>query len=339
MIMKSRIYILSVVGAVLFAGPSWAGGAVAAIKQRELVEQQMIQQEIVRRQQAEMVKQYMAAYQQAAVQQYVQAQKEAIAMRAAQEQAVQQLMAQRMVEEITAFQIASVRRDQMLAQQTAIQIRVVQDAQMQQMSQMMAAQQAQQYQQQVAVAQLMASQQQKTLEEYQQALLLKDLGEKAAYTQMQEARVASAVQGAQQIMAYQAAASMMNKDKMYEDIPSSYVKEVVKVSDLWESLDKSSKAWPLIIDRKAKGVTVSHYIEKLSQSGAKVTKDPMHYADMIDSMYKENPSMLAQPFLDLLRIMAIIEYDFDNGIDKDAMARRIFPDDKSFQANKKRLGM
>lgn len=59
---------------------------------------------------------------------------------------------------------------------------------------------------------------------------------------------------------------------------------------------KTSKAWPLIIDKKAKGATISHYIEKLAESGGKVRKDPMHYAEMIDGMYKENPSMLLQPF-------------------------------------------
>ena len=337
--MKSRICLLSILCFIFSSHPSWAGGAVAAVKQRELIEQQMIQQELVRRQQEEMIKQYMYAQQQAVIQQYVQAQQEAIVMRAAQENAVAQVMAQHMVQEIAAYQVASARREQMLATQTALQIRVVQDAQVQQMQQMMAAQQAGQYQQQVAVSQLMAAQQQKTLEEYQKAFLMKELGEQAAYTQIQQARAASAAQGAQQMMAYQAAVSMQERNKMYEDIPSTYVKDVVSIGELWESLDKTSKAWPLIIDKKAKGATISHYIEKLAESGGKVRKDPMHYAEMIDGMYKENPSMLLQPFLDLLRIVAIIEYDFDNGIDRDAMARRVFPDEKSFSANKKRLGL
>ena len=125
----------------------------------------------------------------------------------------------------------------------------------------------------------------------------------------------------------------MNRDKLYEDIPSEYVKEVVPVSDLWASLDKSSKAWPLIIDKKAKGVTISHYIQKLAADKGVIRQDPLHYAQMIDDMYKQNPSMLLQPLVDVLRIMAIIEYDYDTGIDKDVLARRIFPDEKSFQAN------
>ena len=333
--MRSRVSVLFVLFYFLSSVASWAGGAVAQIKQRQLIEQQqIIQQELVRRQQEEVARQYMAAYQQAAAQQYIQAQKESVVIRAAQQQAVDQSIAQQMAQEIAAFQIASARRDQVLAQQTALQIRVVQNAQLQQA---LMANQAQQYMQQVAASQLMAAQEQKTLAEYQQALLGKEIDERAAYQQMQQAQGIMAAQEAQQVMAYQAA-SLLNRDKLYEDIPSSYVKKVVSVSDLWASLDKTSKAWPLIIDKKAKGVTISHYIQKLADGGGVVRQDPMHYAQMIDDISKQNPSMLLQPFIDVLRIMAIIEYDFDNGVDKDAMARRVFPDEKSFQANKQRLG-
>ncbi len=326
---------------------AWAGGAVAEIKQRQLIEQQVIEQEIVRRQQQEIIRQYMLAYQQAAVQQYVQAQKEAIVVRAAQEQAAQQFMAQQMAQEIAAYQIASVRRDQVLAQQTALQIKVVQDRQLQQAFQAIQAQQyvqnvqasqAQQYAQNAAVAQMMAVEQQKSLAEYQQALLAKDLVDHAAYEQIQQAYAVKTAQDAQQVAAFQAA-SILNRDKLYENVPSSYVKDVVSVSDLWASLDKSSKAWPLLIDKKAKAVTISHYMQKLAGEGGKIQKDPMHYAQMIDDMSKQNPSMLLQPLMDLVRIMAIIEYDFDNGLDKNALAHQIFTDEKSFQANKKRLGL
>ena len=331
--MRSNIFLL-VLYLLSFPLQSWAGGDFAAIKQRQLLEQAAVEQEIVKRQQAEMVRQYMAAYQQAAVQQYVQSQKEAMIARAAQEQMATQYIAQQMAQEIAAFQIASARRDQVLAQQTALRIRVTQTAQFQQA---LMANQAQQYMQQVAASQMIAAQQQQTLAEYQQALLAKEVGEKAAYEQVGQAYAMKAAQNAQQLMAYQAA-SALNRDKLYEDIPSQYVKEVVPVSDLWISLDKSSKAWPLIIDKKAKGVTVSHYIQKLAADKGVIRKDPLYYAQMIDDMSKQNPSMLLQPFIDVLRIMAIIEYDYDNGLDKDALARRIFPDEKSFQANKQRLG-
>lgn len=328
-------YLTGIVFSLLLPVDVFAGGAVAAIRQRELMEQQVIGQEIVRRQQEEMIKQYIAAYQQAAVQQYIQAQKEAILVRAAQEQMAAQYMAQQMAQEIAAYQIARARREQVFAQNTMLQIRVVQN---QQMQQMIMANQARQYAQQVAVAQAVAVQQQQTLAEYQAALMAREIKDRAAYEQVQQVYAMKASQDAQQVMAYQAA-SVLNQDRLYEDIPSSYIKEVVSVSDLWKSLDKSSKAWPLMIDKKAKGVTVSHYIQQLAQQGAKVSKEPIHYVKMIDDLSKQNPSMLLQPFIDVLRIVAIIEYDFDNGIDKDALARRIFPDEESFLSNKKRLGL
>lgn len=319
---------------------AWAGGAVDAIRQRQIMEQKAaIEQELVRRQQQQMIQQYMAAYQQAAIQQYVAAQRDAMAMRAAQEQAAAQFMAQRMAEEMMAYQSMVARRDQMLAQQAVLQIKVMQGVQQQAVQAIQSRQYAQQYAQQAAVQQMAVLQQQKSLAEYQQMLMAKEIVNKAANDQVQQAYAVKTAQQVQQVMAYKAVAESMNKDRLYEDIPSSYVKDVVSVSELWKSLDKSSKAWPLIIDKKAKGVTISHYIQKLSEDGAKIRKDPMLYADMIDSMSKENRSMLLQPMIDLVRIMAIIEYDYDNGIDKDALARRIFPDEASFQNNKKRLGL
>lgn len=320
---------------LLSSADSFAGGAVAAIKQRQLMEEQVIRQEIVRRQQEELIKQYVAAYQQAAIQQYIQAQKEALLVRSAQEQMAARYMAQQMTQEIAAYQIARARRDQLLAQQAALQIRVVQNVQLQQA---LMAEQAKQYVQQVQAAQMIAAQQQQTLAEYQQALMAKEIGDHAAYEQARQVYAAKTAQEAQQLMAYQAV-SAMNQDRMYEDIPSSYVKDVVSIGDLWKSLDKTSKAWPLMIDKKAKGATVSHYIQKLSDEGAKIRKDPMNYVKMIDDMSKQNPAMLLQPFVDVLRIVAIIEYDYDNGIDKNVLARRIFPDEKSFAANKQRLGL
>lgn len=313
----------------------WAGGAVAAVKQRQLMEQQAVQQEIVRRQQQEMMRQYMLAYQQAAIQQYVQAQRQAIAMRAAQEQAAQQFMAQRMAEEMAVYQMTVARRQQVLEQAAAMQIRIVQNVQYQQAFQTIAAQR--QVQEAVATR-MIATQQQKTLAEYQQALMAKEVAEHKAYEQATQAYGMKAAQQAQQMAAYRGS-SALNKNKLYEDIQPSYVKDVVPVSDLWRSLDKTSKAWPLIIDTKAKGVTVSHYIQKLGSEGAKIEKDPLHYVEMIDAMSQENPSMLLQPLGDLLRVIAIIEYDYQNGIDKDALARRIFPTEQAFQANKKRLGL
>lgn len=341
--MKPAIAFLSLFIFIIPVPLSSAGGAIEEIKQRQLMEEQqqiqqaIVEKAIVERQQQEMVAQYMAAYQQAAVQQYVQSQQQAIAVAAAQQQAVAQYMAQQMALEMAAYQAAVARRQQTLAQEQVLRIKTVQNSQYRQV---LMNQQAQQYLQQAAVAQAVASRQKQTLAEYQQAILAKEIGEKAAYEQVQAIRDARTIQDAQEIAAYQAATVMREKDrnKLYEDIPSSFVKDVVPVSELWKSLDTSSRAWVLLIDKKAKGVTISHYIEQLAKEGGVIHQDPLHYAQIIDDMSSQNSQMLQQPFKDLLTVVAIIEYDFDNGVDKNILARKVFPDERTFQSNKQRLG-
>ena len=56
----------------------------------------------------------------------------------------------------------------------------------------------------------------------------------------------------------------------------------------------------------------------------------------IREMADGNGAMLKNPFKDILRLVAIMEYDFDNGQDKDEMARRILGE-KVYQENKKRI--
>ena len=325
------ISILFFIGILLFpVSPSWAGGAVAAIKQRQA---QAIQEEYIRQQQQAMVQEYMAAQQQAAVQQYI-AQQQAAAVAAFQQRAAAQYVAQQMAQEVAAYRAAVNHRQEILDQQQALRIKVVRDAQY---GDLLRSYQAQQYLQQRAVGEAVVAQQQKTMAEYQQALLSKQIGEKAAYEQAQAVMAAKSVQEAQEVMAYQTAQAYQEKNKLYEDIPSSYIKDVVPITELWKSLDKSAKAWPLIIDKKAKGATVSHYIDELAKEG-KISQDPGHYVEIIDGMYRSNPQMLLEPFKEVLRIVSIIEYDYDNGVDKDVLARKVFPDEHSYVANKKRLG-
>jgi hypothetical protein len=89
-------------------------------------------------------------------------------------------------------------------------------------------------------------------------------------------------------------------------------------------------------DDKAKVLTVSEYIQRFSDEGAHISQPPEHYAQMIDQMSGQNPDMLNMPFGQLLQIMAIIEYDFDNGMDKDALAKKVLGE-SGYEANKKRF--
>ncbi|MFA5088703.1 MAG: hypothetical protein WC552_06685 [Candidatus Omnitrophota bacterium] len=116
------------------------------------------------------------------------------------------------------------------------------------------------------------------------------------------------------------------------------VQDVVEMRQLWEAFETSSEAWALIIDQVSKEMIVAHYIGLFRQKGITLRKLPPHYAGLIDSMSEGNPSLLRKPFAEILQILAILEYDFDNGQNKDAMALKILGQ-AGFAENKKRLGL
>ena len=114
------------------------------------------------------------------------------------------------------------------------------------------------------------------------------------------------------------------------------VKDTVDLSEVWKKLDTRSSVWSLLIDDQSKVLTVSEYISRFQNEGVKITAPPMHYVQMIDQMVVQNPGMLQRPFGELLQVMAIIDYDFDNGMDKDALAKKVLGQ-AGFEENKKRF--
>src|SRR5262249_24543794 len=113
--------------------------------------------------------------------------------------------------------------------------------------------------------------------------------------------------------------------------------EIVDLAQVWNRLDKNSKAWTLLIDNDAKVRTVSEYIERYRARGVKISKPPAHYAKMLDDMTRQDPQALLQPFGQILQMMAIMEYDLDNGMDREMMAQRLLGP-QGYISNKKRLG-
>jgi hypothetical protein len=100
----------------------------------------------------------------------------------------------------------------------------------------------------------------------------------------------------------------------------------------------SSKGWLQIFDPKKREMVVYYFISEDREKGIKINKPARYYTGMIDGMAAQTPDMLNLPFEQVLQIVAILEYDFDNGQDKDAMARRILGE-AEYQKNKKRLGL
>ncbi|MBF0385993.1 MAG: hypothetical protein HQL27_09000 [Candidatus Omnitrophica bacterium] len=111
----------------------------------------------------------------------------------------------------------------------------------------------------------------------------------------------------------------------------------IGLRDLWKELETTSLIWKDIADEGAKLKTVEMYISWYAQQGVKMRKPPEEYVFLIDDIAENNSPMLNGSFRDLLKMVAIIEYDFDNGMDKDSLARQVLGE-REYQKNRQRLG-
>lgn len=205
------------------------------------------------------------------------------------------------------------RQAQVIAQQRALQMRAVAERQAAVQGQM----------QQRAVQQQQAA--------YQQAMLTQQARGAQQQQQMQ----------LQQNQQFQPV-PIQQYDQSGQFVPSAepvfepYVEEVVDMKTIWKDLEITAEAWPLIIDLDAKEVIVAKFMEDFRQQGIIMRKTPRHYVDLIDAMSFDNPDMLNNPLSQVLQTVAIIEYDYGNGVDPDALARRVLGE-QGYRANKKRL--
>lgn len=170
--------------------------------------------------------------------------------------------------------------------------------------------------------------------------------QKAAIQQVMATRQAQAQQQLHQLQAQQnrqlQSVPVQQYDQSGQFVPSAqpvfepYVEEVVDMKTIWKDLEITSESWPLIIDLDAKEVIVAKFMEDFREQGVVMRKSPRHYVELIDAMSFDNPAMLNNPFDRVLQTVAIIEYDFGNGVDPDALARHVLGE-AGYKANKKRL--
>lgn len=123
-----------------------------------------------------------------------------------------------------------------------------------------------------------------------------------------------------------------------ESIDESQVKDIVNIEDLWKTFETTSENWPLIMETRAKILTVDRAIYQHKEKGATISNPPLHYVQMIDVASAQNPALLNQPFNQLLQLMAIMEYDFDNGTDRDQLAQKLLGE-QGWKSNRHRLGL
>lgn len=159
---------------------------------------------------------------------------------------------------------------------------------------------------------------------------------------MQEAAMQQAIvqqQIEQQAIAQQQIAIQQHIAIQTQPRPSPTGEEyVVSMKDVLKSLETSSKAWTLMIDRDPKIFVIMQYMDYFKENRVKIKKSADYYVDLIDAMAAQDPAMLKNPFKNVFQLVAILEYDFDNGQDKDKMVINLLGRD-GFLQNKKRLGL
>lgn len=128
----------------------------------------------------------------------------------------------------------------------------------------------------------------------------------------------------------------MKKEAAQVNLPLSEAEE--DLQRVVNSLKTSGQLWRRITSPQVKEMAVYYFITEYKEKGIKIKQPAAHYVGLIDDMSAQSPELLAKPFEEILSIVAIIEYDFDNGQNKDELARRVLGED-GFIRNKERLGI
>lgn len=190
-------------------------------------------------------------------------------------------------------------------------------------------------QQQQMIMQQQIIMQRQMQEAQQKAVVEMAIQQRAMEAAMQQRTAQVAAEAAMQA---QAAASQVPVQATIE-IPAEEPEEIADFSQVLQSLDTSSEVWPLIMDNDVKQAIVDKYVQDYRKQGVAINGPIEGYAAMIDEMTQQSPQMLQSPFPQVLQVAAIIQYDFNNGQDKDVMAMKILGSPEAAMQNKRRLGI
>ena len=105
---------------------------------------------------------------------------------------------------------------------------------------------------------------------------------------------------------------------------------------LWEELAVSSEIWMRLVDREIKGLIVQTYIDWYLEQGIAIKNPVVDYMLLLDNMALHNADLFEQSFQNVLMFVAVMEYDFDNGENKDQLAQRILGR-QLYEENRKRF--
>ena len=138
--------------------------------------------------------------------------------------------------------------------------------------------------------------------------------------------------GASETMQQQAA-------QQSQGVNNEQTPEIAALTDVIAALNLTAQNWTLLVDPSAKETVVSYYIHQFQEQGIGILKPAEYYVNMIDGMSQQSPDMLKNPFVKVLQMVAVIEYDFNNGQNPDDMAYQILGSKEAVMQNRQRLGM
>lgn len=298
--MKKNVILFSLFFMLVSAPRVFAGGAVA--KQQQM---QQLQEQQIYAQKMAILEAQKKAYEEAVqkkMQEYLAAKAVAEQKKAYQEAAYKKMYEQKMAEKV-AYEKAMKAAMEKKAAQAVVQQRMQQQAVIEAQMQLKA---KREYELSMATGQ----RKQQLLEQYRQEELK---------------RLAEQKTGGSGVLESQ---DPKKKEKV----------EVVGIEQVWEQLEQSSEVWDLMLDREPKELTVEREIGKFQDQGVEIKKSVSYYTDRIDTILKQNATMKQYPLANILRILAIMDYDFDNGQNKDLMAMEVLGA-KLYLENKKRPGL
>jgi len=105
-----------------------------------------------------------------------------------------------------------------------------------------------------------------------------------------------------------------------------------------QQMKVTSTNWGRIQSQETKTAITGYFIAEYKRRGVMIKNTPEYYTGAIDEMTRQNPDFLAQPFDKLLRFVSVIDYDYDNGQNKDQMALQFLGPD-GYKRNRQRLGL
>lgn len=107
---------------------------------------------------------------------------------------------------------------------------------------------------------------------------------------------------------------------------------------IFAELNTQMTSWPKLLQAdKVAAVDMAIRMFRERENTA-ILKSPEFYAKRLDEMITANPTMKSLNLPTLLKIVSVMEYDFYNGQDKEALARNVLGP-QLYEQNRQRLGL